>query len=395
MRPLTETMPKPMLPVAGKPMLEWTIEALKELGVDEITILIGWRSKPIRDHFGNGSDKGVKIKYLHQEEQLGTAHAVGVAKKAFSEPFFCLSGDVVVTKDGLNNLIAVYEKKGASVMGLAEVENPSRYGVVRTEGHEVVEIKEKPGDTDVKTINAGTYLFTPSIFHFIEKTDLSPRGEYELTDSLELMAQKDGLPFALLEDEWHDAARPWDLLDINKWLLSRLPQRFDGKIEAGATIKGKLIAEEGSLIKSGSYLEGDVFIGKNATVGPNGYLRGSTMLDANCKLGASSEVKNSIIMKNTNIPHHNYVGDSIIGPDCNLGSGTKVANLRLDEKEIYVNDGRERVATGRRKLGVIMGSGVKTGINAAIDCGTMVGDNTFIGPGCTASGRIAKNSKIL
>ena len=103
------------------------------------------------------------------------------------------------------------------------------------------------------------------------------------------------------------------------------------------------------------------------------------------------EVKNSIIMKGSKIPHHNYVGDSIIGEGCNLGAGTKIANLKLDGKEIQVAERETRM----RKLGAIIGDRVKTGINASVNVGTMIGNNTQIGPGAIASGIISPGSKIF
>ena len=103
------------------------------------------------------------------------------------------------------------------------------------------------------------------------------------------------------------------------------------------------------------------------------------------------EVKNSIIMNGTKIPHHNYIGDSVIGEGCNLGAGTKIANLRLDKQEIFVAGKNSQ----RRKLGAIIGDGVETGINASINVGSMIGNNTHIGPGAVASGVIMPGSKIL
>jgi bifunctional UDP-N-acetylglucosamine pyrophosphorylase/glucosamine-1-phosphate N-acetyltransferase len=103
------------------------------------------------------------------------------------------------------------------------------------------------------------------------------------------------------------------------------------------------------------------------------------------------EVKNSIIMQGSKIPHHNYVGDSIIGEECNLGAGTKIANLKLDAKEVEVAG----ITTGRRKLGAIIGDKVETGINASINVGTMIGNGARIGPGALAHGVIAPNSKIF
>ena len=102
------------------------------------------------------------------------------------------------------------------------------------------------------------------------------------------------------------------------------------------------------------------------------------------------EVKNSIIMGGSKIPHQNYIGDSVIGEGCNLGAGTKIANLRLDKADIKVMG----MSTGRQKLGAILGDGVQTGINASIDAGSLIGNDTYIGPGAVASGVILPNSRI-
>ena len=112
-------------------------------------------------------------------------------------------------------------------------------------------------------------------------------------------------------------------------------------------------------------------------------------------IGAASEVKNSIVMNGTNVPHHNYVGDSVLGENCNLGSGCKVANLRLDEGNIRAIVKGQLVDSGRRKLGVIMGENVKTGINSIINTGTIISEDAFLGPGATAHGFITPGSKIL
>jgi bifunctional UDP-N-acetylglucosamine pyrophosphorylase/glucosamine-1-phosphate N-acetyltransferase len=99
-------------------------------------------------------------------------------------------------------------------------------------------------------------------------------------------------------------------------------------------------------------------------------------------------------MDHSHIPHNNYVGDSILGERCNLGAGTKVANLRLDEGNIKAVVRGRGIDTGLRKLGVIMGDDVKTGINASIDVGTVVGENSFIGPGAVVRGNLAAGSRI-
>jgi bifunctional UDP-N-acetylglucosamine pyrophosphorylase/glucosamine-1-phosphate N-acetyltransferase len=140
---------------------------------------------------------------------------------------------------------------------------------------------------------------------------------------------------------------------------------------------------------------GPVIIGEGCDIGPNCYIRPSTYIGDGGKVGNGCEVKNSIVMAGSHVPHINYIGDSVIGQRCNLGAGTKVANLRLDGGNIKVVMKGGRVDTGLRKLGVIMGDDVKTGINASIDVGTMVGEESFVGPGAYVSGYIAPRSRVL
>ena len=169
----------------------------------------------------------------------------------------------------------------------------------------------------------------------------------------------------------------------------------EGEIEKDVHMKGPVRVAKGALVKSGAYIEGPVYIGPDARVGPNCYLRASTHIGARCHVGAASEVKNSILFAHTNAPHHNYVGDSLLGSRVNLGAGTKIANLRFDQREIQVTIGGARVSTGMRKFGAVLGDGVQTGINASIDAGSIVGPGALIGPGARASGSIEAGARVM
>jgi bifunctional UDP-N-acetylglucosamine pyrophosphorylase/glucosamine-1-phosphate N-acetyltransferase len=237
--------------------------------------------------------------------------------------------------------------------------------------------------------NAGLYLFTPAVFPAIAQTPKSPRGEYEITDSLQLMMDGGQVVAYQKIGYWLDLSYPWNLLPANESILSEIEAENLGEIEDNVVIKGAVSIGRGTVVRAGSYIIGPVTIGQNCDIGPNCYIRPSTAIGDDCHIGSAVEVKNSIIMKGTKIPHHNYVGDSVIGEDCNLGAGTKIANLRLDEKEIWVAGHNTR----RRKLGAIIGDGVKTGINVSIDVGTVIGNNAHIGPGAIVSGIIAPESK--
>jgi bifunctional UDP-N-acetylglucosamine pyrophosphorylase/glucosamine-1-phosphate N-acetyltransferase len=172
-------------------------------------------------------------------------------------------------------------------------------------------------------------------------------------------------------------------------------KNIEGTIEDNVTCKGEIHLGKGSILKSGTYLEGPVWIGENCVVGPNAYLRKGTVLCGKNKVGASTEVKNSILMKGSKAPHHNYVGDSIIGENSNLGSGTKIANLRFDKKEIEVIHRGKKTNSGRRKLGAIIGNNVNTGINASINAGSILGNNVRVGPNTTVSGTHESQSTIV
>ncbi len=398
MRPLTTLMPKPLLPVAGKPFMEHTIEVLKKAGITEITILLGWLQNRVIRHFGDGSGFGVKIDYLRQEERLGTAHAIGVAKGRFDEDFLTLNGDVVLTDEMLGALLDCYSNNPGNVISLTRVEHPEDFGIVTLKGGLVTGITEKPREPISRMANAGAYIFTSQIFDAIKRTPLSKRGEYEITDSLRILLDDQEVYGCELPGKWVDIGMPWDMLTANELLMGGMKdkeQEIEGEVEPLATLKGYVKVGKGTLIKNGVYIEGPVIIGEDANIGPNCFIRAHTVIGNGCHIGSSVEIKNTIVMDNSNVPHHNYVGDSIIGEGCNLGAGTKVANLRLNYQNVEVFLKGRKIDTGRRKLGVIMGHGVKTGINSVIDVGTVIGENAFIGPGTKIRGTVQPNSKIL
>jgi bifunctional UDP-N-acetylglucosamine pyrophosphorylase/glucosamine-1-phosphate N-acetyltransferase len=264
-------------------------------------------------------------------------------------------------------------------------------GVVEVSKGKVVRIYEKEQSPPSNLANAGLYLLTPEIFDAISRTEKSPRGEYELTTSLTLLMEAGRKIACHAISRWLDISYPWDLLTANEVMMAGLKARNSGEVEANVVMKGAVAVGENTVVRSGSYIVGPVIIGENCDIGPNCYVRPFTAIGDNCHIGSAVEVKNCIIMKDSNLPHHNYAGDSVIGEGCNFGAGTKIANLRLDKKAVWV----EGVNTSRRKLGAIIGDRVETGINASINVGSTVGDHTFIGPGAVASRSIAPESRIF
>ena len=387
MRPLTYTRPKVMLTIANKPILEHLLIEVKLAGINDFIFIVGYHDEQIRQYFGNGAKWGVNIDYYTQRKQLGTADAIRTVESMVEGTFLMMNGDIIVNHEDIKTL--VHQKN--NTISLFEVQDTQDLGTVEVSKGKVVRIHEKVAKSPSNLANAGLYLFTPDIFTAISQTPTSPRGEYEITDSLQLLIDQGHRVSYQQINYWLDVSYPWDLISANESLMAKLEPQNLGTIEENVVIKDVVCLGKGSVVRSGSYIIGPVIIGQNCDIGPNCYIRPHTAIGDGCHIGAASEVKNSIIMNNTAIPHHNYVGDSIIGEGCNLGAGTKIANLRLDEQDITVA-GRN---TKRRKLGAIMGDGVKTGINACINIGTVIGNNTLIGPGAVVSGIIQPNSTIL
>lgn len=388
MHPLTYTRPKVMLPIANKPLLEWNLLNARDAGLKEFLFVVGYKSEMVRNYFGDGKQWDVNIQYVNQGKALGTAHAISMAE-AFVDDFVVLCGDTIFGAHDIQNIV-----NKESSMGLVEVENPDEYGLVKTKGTNVVKIYEKMEKPFSNVINAGIYHFSKSIFDVIKMTGKSKRGEYEITDSINLLSKESTFEGVHLE-EWRDVVYPWDLLDANEELLKKGATSIEGVVEENVTMKGPVVVGKNSTILPGSYIEGPVFIGSDCKIGPNCYIRPYTSIGDSCHVGNACEVKNSIVMDNSCIPHQNYVGDSVIGFNCNLGAGTKIANLRLDKRNINVVLNGKIIDIKRRKLGMIMGDNVQTGINSMINIGTIIGNNVFIGLGAIAKGEIKPNTQIM
>lgn len=399
MRPLTLTRPKTMLQVGGKPILQYNLEALKNAGIDEIIMVVGYKKEAIEDYFQDGSLFGVTITYITQEKRLGTAHAINSVREMIEDEFIVLNGDIIVDPELITDLIAKYGSDNpSSILMLTEVEDPSSFGVVEIEDGIIKNIVEKPapGEAPSNLINAGIYLFDKTIFDAIDKTEKSKRGEYEITDSLKIQMNENKIVQGLKSNhKWIDVGRPWELLNVNEHFISEMEEDIRGEIEEGVTIHGKVVLGKNSIIRSGTYILGPVFIGEGCDIGPNSYLRKYTYLGNNVNVGNAVEIKNSIIMDGTNVNHLSYVGDSVIGANCNVAAGTNIANLRFDNKNVKMNIKGEKFDCGIRKLGAVFGDNVKTGINSSFNPGVKVGINSAIGSGTIIYEDIPSNTLVL
>jgi bifunctional UDP-N-acetylglucosamine pyrophosphorylase/glucosamine-1-phosphate N-acetyltransferase len=186
-----------------------------------------------------------------------------------------------------------------------------------------------------------------------------------------------------------DLIYPWDILALNEKLVADISKnRKSGDVSDAVNIDGVLHVGKDTVILPGVYIEGKVIIGKNCKIGPNCYIRGNTYIGDNCHIGQAVEIKNSLIMDNVSAGHLSYIGDSVICPHTNLGAGFITANLRHDGKNHKSMVNNQLTDTGRRKMGVIIGDNVHTGIHCSVYPGRKLWPDV-----CTVPGEIVKYDK--
>jgi NDP-sugar pyrophosphorylase family protein len=219
---LTEHLPKPMLPIAGLPMIERIMLGIAaSAGITEFVLVVGYRADVVRRHFGDGSRWGWHIEFVEQETPRGLGHAVLCARANLQDgPFLMTYGDIMIDSVNYGRAVDTYHAGSPdAVLGLNWVEDPSAGAAVYVDADyrvERLEEKPKPGTATTHWNNAGLFVFQPRIFEYAARLTLSPRGEYELPDAITAMVgdgfRVQGLP---LTGPWRDVGTALDYAAIN------------------------------------------------------------------------------------------------------------------------------------------------------------------------------------
>ena len=218
MRELTLDLPKPMLPVRGRPILDYIVDGLRGAGIEEILIVVGYRADVVTDHFGDGAGHGVRVSYATQVTQDGTGRVVELAKDFAGRDGFILSyGDILI--DPANYRVLATPGAEESIVTVKYSEDVSKGGAVFVnDAFDLVDLREKPkpGEPTSPWYNAGVYFFRPSIFEFTARLQKSVRGEYELTDAIRDLAQSGRRVRAYeLCGDWADVRDPEVLAELD------------------------------------------------------------------------------------------------------------------------------------------------------------------------------------
>ena len=399
LKPLTNTRPKVMLQVAGKPILHHLLLELKKAGIGEAVIVVRYMKDRIVEYFKD-LDLGMRISFVEQDERNGTAAALLAAEEKAGKEFVAVAGDIITNAQTITDVINAH-KKGIT-LALKQIDNPHGYGTAQVSDGKIKSFEEKSPKPKSKLANLSVYCMDTSVFDQIKKLKPSARNEYEITDLLV------GANAVITNNFWMDIGYPWHLFAANEYLLSHMEAQSDreirgisrdlskGQTEAveNCTINGKVIMEKGAKIFD-SFIEGISYISEGSEIGPNACLRGFNSIGKHCEIGDSTTIKNSILFDNVKAKHLIYIGDSVIGDNVNFGAGTQIANFRFDESNVNVLTERGWVNSGRKKLGCVIGDNVKFGVLSCVMPGKLIGENCWIGSGAVVGQNVEPNTHVF
>ena len=336
LRPLTESTPKPMLPVCNRPVMEYTLALLKSHGIDTAIVTLHYRADDIISYFGDGSDFGLKIIYSIEDEPLGTAGSVKkVQEELGGETFIVISGDGL-TDIELGRAIAFHkDKQAVATLVLMAVSNPLEYGVVITNKDGAIEkFLEKPswGEVFSDQVNTGIYVLDPSILDLME-----PDREYDFSRDIfpKLLENGDRLYGNTARGYWCDIG------DIDRYAAAHRDM-FKGKVLQ--EMAGKSIAEgvwigEGTKVDPTAVLEAPLMIGRNCRIGAHAYISSYTCIGDNCIIEEHVNLQRDIILNNVFIGSASDCKGAIICRQCTIKSGVTLNDSCIIGENVLIGRG--------------------------------------------------------
>lgn len=372
-QPLTNSRPKPMLPILNRPMMEHTMMMLKNLGITEFIVLLYFKPEIIQEYFKDGSDFGIKINYVIPEDDYGTAGAVKLAQKLIgNENFIIISGDLVTDFD-MQSIFDFHKNSNSKLsIGLTSVENPLEFGVVIANEDNVIEkFLEKPtwGEVFSDTINTGIYIIEPEILDFI------PEGEnFDFGKDLFPLLMKKKVPLMgyNLSGYWRDVGNPESYRDVFEDILNnRVRLKIPGKtqlypdgilysdnpyeLDKSIEIIGNVVIGDNVTIEKGVKLN-NVIIGSGVSIGSNCNIRNTVFWD-NVVVGTSVKLDNCVIC-NDNVIEKNVTAKAGLI----LAEGCEVKELTRFEKDVTIWPHKNIEAASIVSQNVVWGNRYKNSI---------------------------------
>jgi bifunctional UDP-N-acetylglucosamine pyrophosphorylase/glucosamine-1-phosphate N-acetyltransferase len=339
MRPLSTVTPKPMLPVADRPLAAHVADAAVAAGADELLFVVGYGADHVRAYFEDEYD-GVPVRYATQSSPSGTADAVQTASDLIEGPFAVLNGDNLYDEA---SIVELFEHDAA--VAAHRVEDPSEYGVLTTDDGAVTGIVEKPDDPPSTLANAGAYVFPESAVDELD-VDPSERGERELTDVLATLVDRQEV--AVVETHrWLDVARPPDLVTANELAVPDFDEETQGSVPADADTEGAVHVASGATVEPDATIEGPVLVGRGATVGSDAVVRGPAVLGPDSTLAEGASLSEAVLLEGATVDDGVQLSGVVLGPQCSLGDDAEVVEFGVED-----SPGTASVVGGDAPLGV-------------------------------------------
>lgn len=326
LRPITNDLPKPMVPILGKPLLEMNIETLKKHGVDEIILSTCYKPHKIEKYFGDGRNLGVKISYISEDVPLGTGGAIKNAQDFFNDTFLVFNSDILSDID-ISEMIRFHkEKRGLATIAVTQVDNSSAYGVIEhDEKGFITAFKEKPQphESSSNLINAGVYIFEPQLLNEIP----DGRAVSIERETYPQILQK-GFKIAVYNkcSYWLDLGTPEKYIKAHKDILngSLLFSNYNFK-------KNMQYISKTAKISHNARIVGPVYIGDNVEVGPFAVVGPETVLCDASSVGMGAKVIGSVVWDHVHVGGGASVVNSVVMSNCRVDRNSEKYNAVLTE----------------------------------------------------------------
>ena len=353
LRPLTCTIPKSLIPVVNKPVIERQILLLKSAGIKDIILAVSVMADIVKAYFGDGDKLGINIQYTDEKYPLGPAGAIKLAEDFLKgENFFMLNGDVILNFD-FKEMVQAHERyKGLGVIASKIVPDPSRYGVLiaEEESNKILKFLEKSeysppdGNHIPMPINAGVYIFKPDIFQYIK-----PNKKVSIEhDVCPILVNEEKLYHYSIPGIWKDIGKPEELLEGNILLMNNIIKNLQMKkenlIDESLDVEGKVLITHPVTIGE------NVVIRKNCHIGPN------VIIGDNVYIGANTEIKDSLIYNEAYISDNVQIEKTIIADNCLIHDGVQLIgnnqNLVILSSYVEVLDNIKLIAPSNNSLAI-------------------------------------------
>jgi len=385
---LTDSRSKVMLPVAGRPIIEWLLQEMVEAGIERATIVHGYAGARILSSLGSGKALGIELEFVEQSSPHGTLGAALDAMNSLplDEDVLILNGDNIVSASAIERLMSA---DGPSLL-IAEHDNPHEFGVVTLNGNMIAAIQEKPQPHESlgRVVSTGA-LRCPVLWREVFESTVKV-GLTGIPDAIRNLLDDDDVEIeAIRTDTWVDVDHPWDLIDMNATLLNAIEHHVseDADVHPSAVISGIVHISENVVIHPGTVIDGPVHIGPNCEIGPMAVITGSTTVGAGARIGPFSRIRSSFLMEDVQIDSGTWLQRSVIGPASVLRSHVHVD---VGETQKIGNSGEFIV----RRLGLVTGEACTIGHGVVSAPGTILGSQVTVGRRVRISGEHPSGSDI-